>query len=77
MKYLVLSPYNLPLVCESREQAESALYLLECVGGFGQIVESPEEIDPKPVVFNPDAPIKVKNAVQPHPKPRGRPRSTK
>lgn len=75
MSYMVVSPYTVGLPCETLEQAESALYLLQCVGGFGQIVDMSEYVSPEPVVFDPDAPIKVKNAVQPHPKPRGRPRS--
>ena len=77
MKYMVISPYTVGLPCDTLEQAESALYLLECVGGFGQIVAIPEDTDPEPVVYDEDAPIKVKDEVQPHPKPRGRPRSTK
>ena len=95
MSYMVVSPYITPLHCMTLEAAEVALSLLVAVGGFGQILELPEEGDhlseileileetnrpikeyiaPEPVVFDPDAPIKVKNAVQPYPKPRGRPK---
>ena len=84
MKYVVVSPYITPLICETREEAESALYLLQCVGGFGQLMEVQD--------MAPDAPELVKafadyekanivaivpleaNATTP-PKPRGRPRS--
>ena len=64
MSYMVISPYTVGLPCETLEQAENALYLLECVGGFGQIVEVAEE-----------TPEVVAEAVVVPPKPRGRPRN--
>ena len=67
MKYMVISPYITGLPCDTMEQAESALYLLQCVGGFGQIVEVSEQTPDEDT-----APEAVEK-----PKPRGRPRSTK
>ena len=79
MKYTVFSQYITPLVCNTAEEAQSALYLLECVGGFGWIAEMPEDIDSEPVVCDIDVSTHVKSELEPvtPPKPRGRPRSTK
>lgn len=79
MSYMVISPYTVGLPCETLEAAENALYLLQCVGGFGQIVEVVaeetvgllEEYDLTD--DDPEIPAPVIVA----PKPRGRPRSTK
>ena len=77
MKYAIVSPYMTPLICETLEEAESALYLLQCVGGFGQVVQVPEDTDPEPVVYDEDVSTHVETELKPTPKPRGRPRSTK
>lgn len=83
MSYMVISPYTVGLPCETLEAAESALYLLQCVGGFGQIVEVTEEtvglLQEIDLIHNAsEMPASVVTASVPTPpKPRGRPRSTK
>lgn len=76
MSYMVISPYTVGLPCETLEAAESALYLLQCVGGFGQIVEVTEEpevlTESKAAKIVATIPLNATAAVPP--KPRGRPR---
>ena len=72
MSYMVVSPYTVGLPCETLEQAESALYLLQCVGGFGQIVEVAAEALTESEAAKIVAAIPLKATP---PKPRGRPRS--
>lgn len=83
MSYMVISPYTLGLPCETLEAAENALYLLQCVGGFGQIVEVNEEtvalLQEVDLIHNasemPASVVAASVAVLPKPKPG--PRSTK